>query len=354
MYDVIVIGGGASGLTVANVAKRRGKKVLVLESNAKVGKKILTAGNGRCNIGNENVLPQHYNTDFVAKFLAKGNKVAEFFDEMGITTRVIEGRIYPYTESGTTVLNALRKNIAEDIVSERTVERIERKDGHYSVCGYATKAVAVCTGGITSGGKDSYSLLTDFGHNKSALYPVLSPLKSETQYVKTMSGIRVKANLTLSVDGKLAHKEYGELLFKDNGISGIVSMNISRYVKIGRENVVSVDFAPEYKEEEIAERAEGLFQKAVFLAIDKQAKERKIPFFKCAKDFLVKKISLGDKAVAHVTRGGIVPAEFDDNLMSKLAKDIYACGEVLDVDGACGGYNLHWAFLSGIVVGESV
>lgn len=355
MYDVIIIGGGASGLTVANVAKSRGKKVIVLECDKRVGKKILVAGNGKCNIGNKNITADCYNNPFVEKFLAQSKKTEDFFRKIGLTTRLIEDRTYPYSESGGAVLNLLRKNISDDIVVDCRASDIERRNNIFVVNGYEGKSVAVCTGGITGGGVASYSLLEKFGHEKKAVFPVLTALQSDPSYVKSLAGVRVKATLTLFVDDQKAHSEYGELLFKDNGLSGIVSMSLSRYVVPSGKNEIEIDFAPEYDEKELEKMPlEGLLQRAVGCAVERQATERKIPVSRCIKHFSVKKITLGDGKNAQVTRGGIATDGFTDSLESKSVKGLYACGEVLDVDGKCGGYNLHWAFLSGIIVGERV
>lgn len=355
IYDAIIIGGGASGLTVASVAKNRGKNILVIEANKRVGRKILLAGNGKCNISNEKVSAENYNNPFVEKFLEKSYKVAEFFQTVGIVTRTLDGRIYPYTESGNTVLNLLRKDLSDDIVTEEKVEEICFSDGVFSVNGRKAKKVVLCTGGITSGGINSYFLLKKFGHVVTPLYPVLTPLKSDVKYTKALAGIRAKVKLSLLCDGKRVYAERGELLFKENGLSGIVSMGLSRHINPNGNYSVSIDFAPDFDLNELPNiNAEGLLQRAVLSAVERQAKDRNIHLVKAMKDFIVNSVKSGDTAVAQVTRGGLSTEQFDETLESKLKKGIFACGEVLDVDGECGGYNLHWAFLSAIIVGENL
>jgi len=355
MYDAIIIGGGASGLAAANTAKKRGKSILVLEGNERVGRKISVAGNGKCNISNVNISVENYNNPFVEPFLKRGNVVGEFFRSLGIVTKSIENRIYPYTESGNTVLNLLRKNISDDILTGIKVEDIVFSDGVFSVNGYKSKKIIVCTGGITSGGFDSYNLLEKFGHTKTPVYPVLTPLKSDVTYVKSLAGIRVKAELTLFTDGKKIRREKGELLFKDNGLSGIVSMVLSRYIDPRLYNEIRIDFVPEYSAKELSGYdLEGFLQKAVLNAVNKQASVRGISAGETAKNFIIKDVKLGSLSTAQVTRGGISTDGFTDRCESKIIPGLFACGEVLDVDGECGGYNLHWAFLSGITAGECV
>lgn len=355
MYDLIIIGGGASGLALANVAKKRNKKILVFDAGKKVGRKILVAGNGKCNVSNESVKREDYNNDFVEKFLPYNDKVYEFFKSIGLTTRSDEGRIYPYSESANTVLNLLRKSVEDDIVTDCKIDDVEYSDGVFIVNGKNAKNVAVCTGGITAGGTGSYNLLEKFGHKKTALYPVLSALRSDVKYVKQLAGIRVKARVTLLIDGERSYSEYGELLFKDNGISGIVSMALSRYISPNKRNDVSVDLAVEYTAKELKTmQKDGLLQKAVLAAVEKQAADRKISVESCIKDFIVSNVISGDKQNAQVTRGGIDTKDFTEKGESKFIKGLYACGEVLDVDGRCGGYNMHWAFLTGIIAGENV
>lgn len=354
MYDVIIIGGGASGLTVANVAKSRGKSVVVLEANKRAGRKILLAGNGRCNVSNEVISSEYYNNDKIAKFLSKSGKVRDFFDRIGLEVRSVDGRLYPYSETGTTVLNLLRKNLSDEIICDVVVDEINYCDGVFNVNGYEAKKAVVCTGGVASGGIDSYSLLQKFGHTKTKLYPALCPMYCDSKYTKSLAGIRVKANLSLFTDGRKIYSEKGELLFKENGLSGIVSMSLSRYLSDG-DNEVSIDFAPEYDRARLEKiSADGLLQSAVLTCVTKQASDRNLSVAEVIKDFRVKKVRYGDMKNAQTTRGGIATDTFTDCLESKFRHGLYACGEVLDVDGACGGYNLHWAFLSGIIVGESV
>lgn len=357
IYDLIVIGGGASGLTAAAVALSRGKKVILLESSDRVGKKILLAGNGRCNIGNVFLSTECYNTPLVSPFLEKKDKVFSFFDRIGLCTRVIDGRVYPYSESGKTVLNLLRAPLAEEIVVGSPVEEIKKEGDLFSVGGFLSRAVVVATGSKATVGRESYDLLTSFGHTLRVPLPALCPLSCNKTDVKGLSGLRAKVALTLLDGEKPIVTRRGEILFKEDGVSGIVTMELSRFL-LG-EKTLSVDFAPDYDADRLKQflsdhSPEGLVQRLIAERVSAQCSSRSIPLSVGLKDYRIRNAKRVGYKQAQVMQGGIPLDEYDGSLQSRLCPGLYACGEVLDVDGDCGGYNLFWAFLSGIIVGESV
>lgn len=358
MYDVIVIGGGATGLTAAIRASGRGEKVIVLEASNRVGKKILLAGSGKCNLSNINLASEHYNTPFVEKFLPKSNKVYEFFEEIGLKTRVIDGRIYPYSESGNSVLNLLRRALPENVVAtDCPVEKISYDDGIFTVNGYKGRKVVLATGSSATVGRNSHSVLEKLGHKIIPLAPALVPLKCDVEATKGLSGIRAKVRLTVKNGDKEVFSDCGEILFRDGGVSGIVSMDASRYLQGGE--VAEIDFAPDISEEDLKSfcdkhGVEGVVHRLVGEAVKRQSIASRKPIYEVLKRYNVGEVSAEGADRAQVMRGGLDVNDFSDNLESKIMPGLYAGGEALDVDGACGGYNLHWAFLSGLIIGDMV
>lgn len=360
MYDAVIIGGGAAGLAAAIRAHGRGKKILVAEAAPRVGKKLLLAGGGKCNISNECVLPRHYNGEFAARFLEDSRMVGEFFKEIGLKTRTVDGRIYPYSESGNTVVNVLRAALPSDLVrTDFAVEKIVRGERKYIINGIETAKAVLAAGSAAATGRASYRLAEDLGHTVTPLRPALVPLKSDTAFIKGLAGVRVKARLTLSADGKTRFSEEGEILFKSDGVSGILSMDASRFADNRAVNTLSVDFAPDMTDEEVeafisAHGSEGIVQRTLAQAIRAQSAARKREEWAVLKDFRIDDARPAHFKQAQVVRGGLETGEFGRTLESRLSSGFYACGEVLDVDGACGGYNLHWAFLSGLTVGNAI
>ena len=358
MYDAVIIGGGASGLAAAVKALKNGKKILVLEAEKRVGKKILLAGNGRCNLSNKHLSADCYNTRAVAEYLTHSGEVYDFFEEIGLKTRTLDGRIYPYSESGKSVLNLLREAVGEsNILTEQTVKEISVEEEGFSVNGIKTNNVILCTGSSATTGRDCADLYKKFGHTAQKPSPVLVPLTTSTEFIKGLSGIRAKVRLSVKTGEKTLFSECGEILFKDNGVSGILAMDASRYTD--EKCRLEIDFLPDITEAEALRyvkrgKTEGLVQRMIALAAEKQAAYYNESVEKVLKKFIIEKISPCNASQAQVMRGGLSLEEFDEDLQSKLKNGLYACGEVLDADGRCGGYNLHWAFLTGIIAGENI
>lgn len=359
MYDAVIIGGGPAGITAAITAYKWGKNVLLIERNDRIGKKILLAGNGKCNVSNIAVTANNYHGD-VSAYLKKAD-VQAFFDEIGLLTRVIDGRVYPYSESGKTVLNVLRKNLPDDVIKTGyCVKNVVKEDGYFVINSeIKAKKVVVSTGSAATTGVASYDILSSFGHGIQKIRPALVPLKTDIKYIKNLSGVRAKCLIKLYADGEEVFAERGKVQFKSDGIGGIVVLNASRYVDESKANEISVDFLSDMKAEE-AEKyimdfgLDGALLRVVSEAVAKQSEERGVSLSECAKNFVITGIRLGDMQYAQVARGGADIGEFDENLQSDFVDGLYACGEVVDVDGECGGFNMHWAFLSGLIVGENI
>lgn len=387
---VLIVGGGAAGLAAAIASARLGAAVTVLEADARVGRKILVSGNGRCNLTNLNMTPNAFNDpDFVEPVIRTHSyeAIRDFFGELGVLTRADEeGRVYPVTNFSGSVLDPLRLECGHLGVEVRCDFRAVGIATTGSVGfevssadGDVADADAVV---ITTGGGDS--LLADLGHGTVPLTPVLGPIKTDVEPIRGLSGVRVRCAATLiagaaddNSGGDAVATERGELLFRDYGVSGIMIFDLSRYLVPGA--VISIDLFPEIGDDDVhatlAQRcislgwrsADTLFAgmlhdrvaRAVLRAagVSTGTPVAQLPVARIAallKDFRLRSRGMGDAAQAQVTRGGASVADFDPATMaSHRVEGLFAAGEVLDIDGRSGGYNLHWAWASGIVAGES-
>ncbi|MCR4661167.1 MAG: aminoacetone oxidase family FAD-binding enzyme, partial [Clostridia bacterium] len=356
-----IIGGGVSGLTLASILEKNHIDYTIFEAENRVGKKILLTGNGKCNLTNTNISNDKYNTD-VTPIL--NINVVDYLNKFGLVTRNIDNRIYPYSESANDVVNFFIKNIDINKVKLNTlVTSIEYDNDTYCINGEKFTHVAICTGSNATIGHNSHNLLNKFNHKITNLNPSLVPLKSNDLFLKALSGIRVKCNLKLYKDNKCLFSEYGELLFKNDGISGIVSMQGSKV--FARENIsinssyASIDFAPDIDEKTLNEiiqknGLDSLLRKAIVVEINKQAEQRKLDIIAVVKDFRVNLIDTYGIKNAQVVSGGLDIRGFKDLVESKLSPSLYACGEVLDVDGECGGYNINFAIASAILTAKKL
>lgn len=390
--DILIIGGGASGLAAAIEAARTdpAKTVTVLEHLPKAGKKILATGNGRCNLGNLNAASHPYtNRKFAQPVIEEygTQSLIDFFKSMGLYTRAdSEGRLYPLSNSAASVLDALRfecERLNVKIICEEKATKIKKADGGFTVNEkYQAKKVIVATGGKSapSQGSDGsgYPLLKSLGHSLTPLNPSLVQIKTDTAHIKALKGVRAKAKLMLST----GDSSEGEILFTDYGISGIAAMDLSRFIKQDKKAVISLDLLPDFTEDEAKEiitriskhnpaiSADSMLGGIIHKAIGTAAIKASLGFLpKTAgeisgkqaaviaatlKDFRLNVTGTKGFNDAQVTSGGADIKEFDNRtMMSKKVSNLFACGEVLDVDGACGGFNLAWAFASGRLAGRS-
>lgn len=386
--SVIVVGGGAAGLAAAIGAARNGAHVTVLEAAKRIGQKILKTGNGRCNLTNAHVRPDDFNDpayvmDVLHRYPSKS--IQEFFKGLGLlTVEEEEGRIYPLSNTASSVLDVLRDACARlgvEVICEQKVTDVHPCDAGYSLScsdgtAYQAKKVIVATGGATK-------LLACLGHEIAPFEPALCPVKTETSDLKGLSGVRARANVraTRSGEARQYFEQRGEVLFRDYGLSGIVIFDLSREARAG--DVVHLDFvsmlsAEEYRaflcrklesmcacnanaEITYADLLRGSFHARLNNAIIRQAgfkpsqlvDEALLVQIACtAKDFKLEVTGPGDPRQAQVTRGGAVVDEFNEKtLESKLAPGVFAAGETLNIDGRCGGFNLHWAWASGLASG---
>lgn len=396
-YSLAVVGAGASGLAAAITHKTEypADDVLLLEKMQRVGKKILATGNGRCNLTNLGAGANDYNApDFALpamnEFPPKSN--IEFFKTIGLfTTADSEGRVYPYSFNASSVLNCLRnecKRLGIDIVTDYAVKNIKKQNGSFLINDeYESQKLIIACGGKSSSAHGSdgsgYRLLEETGHSIVKPKPSLVQVCTDSRVVKKLKGIRVRGKLTLEKRGKILGKSHGEILFTDYGISGIAALDISCFIareKDFSDLKIKVDMAEDYSEKELCdyifykrktdplspcENALSFLlpQKVseVFVReceIDSQKNLKNLKEDEALK--LVQKVKSFTLAVqgtkgfdfSQVTCGGADTEEFDAHtLESKKVKNLYCCGEVLDIDSKCGGYNLQWAWSSGRLAG---
>lgn len=400
-YDVIIIGGGASGIMAGIAAAREGALVLILEHMDRIGRKILSTGNGKCNLSNADQSVRNYrgeNPRFAYHLLEKFGlrETLSFFNSIGIYVKDKKGYLYPNSEQAASVLDVLRmeaeyRNV--EIECNVNVKKIEKERSCFQVFTenkrYRAFKVILAAGGmaapVTGSDGSGYDLAKKFGHKIITPVPSLVQLKGQGDYFKSLSGVRVQANISLYINRKKMYEEYGELQFVNYGISGIPVFQLSRYaargVKEGKNVIVTIDFLPELDDKKlvtlIQERIRlcpyksneelfiGMFNKKLNIVllkktgIDLKEKVTSISMsqitslVKIIKEFEIKITGSNSFENAQVCAGGVDTVEIDnDTLESKIVNGLYFTGEIMDVDGACGGYNLQWAWTSGHIAGS--
>ncbi|OJU12891.1 MAG: hypothetical protein BGN88_15160 [Clostridiales bacterium 43-6] len=391
-----IIGGGASGLIAAIAAARNNPSlpVTLFERNTRVGKKILVTGNGRCNLTNTDLTEYHYHGEdvgFVSVALSSFGleKTLEFFADIGLLTKAEGNEIYPYSLQAGTVLDLLRAECDKrsvEILCDQYITSLKKINNQFIINDIAFDSVIVACGGKASPhlGTDgsSYQLLTDFGHTLTELYPVITQIKTETDYVKQLKGIKIEAVAEI-VAANLTRTCIGEVLFTEYGLSGPAILDLSRIAATNTQNspVIHIDTMPEYSRDEItailtkkANKQNGTLEELLTGILNKRLGQVLLKYagfdLKYEISLLsykeIKKISAAIKQFsfkvtgvkgfqnAPVTAGGIRTKDFNNTTMeSKLCPGLYATGEILDIDGDCGGWNLQWAWSSGYLAGKS-
>lgn len=375
MPTVAIIGGGASGLAAAITAAELGADVTIYEKNDRVGRKLLSTGNGRCNLSNTDMSVSHFrgNAGFISNII-ENTDVSSFIAGIGIVTREENGRLYPYSNHAASVLDALRFKAADvgvKIIKNCTITGVFKKLGRFCIenvngVKYYADRVIISAGGKAAPalGSDGmgFKLLSSIGHTISPLHPALVQLKCKKDQTRGLKGIRAYANARLYNDSTLIKEEFGEIQFTDYGLSGIPIFNLSPHaVNLSGNISVSLDLLPQFdnimpilRNRSPEHLFTGIFQRPLAETIADRAKSGGLSrIASIIKDFRFDIIGTMPWDNAQVTQGGALTEEFDENLQSKIASGLYACGEVLNVDGDCGGYNLHWAWASGITAGRS-
>ncbi len=391
LYKTIIIGGGASGLLSAVELLSgdnafSGQDVLILERNDRVGKKLIATGNGQGNLTNDNFGEKYYygEPSFIKQFVlnAKQIDIKKYFEKIGVYMSSSEsGKVYPLSKQASAVLDSIRSYLTYKnciVLTGKKVTKIDKKDGVFevSVSGekFFSKSVILCAGG--SAGKQfgtdgtSYALAEKFGHKKTELFPSLVQLKTPTDKIKGLKGIKETARVTAFVGAKPLMSVEGDLLFTDFGVSGSTIFSLSASVADKKDAYLIIEFLPNLtfsKTEQIIKKRQslthvgsedllvGVINKKVGQAIIKNSKSlNATDIAYTLKNFKLNVTGSLGFNYAQVTRGGIKTNQILQTFESKLVENLYIAGEILDVDGDCGGYNLTFAFLSGIISAKDI
>lgn len=401
-YDIAVIGGGAGGLFFTSIAAQTHSnlKIALIEKNQRVGKKLLTTGNGRCNLTNIYGGEANYHGSFVPFIKGVLNacspeKVLELFLKMGLVTRTDEhGRVYPKSNQASSVLDVLRFNCEKRNVTfycENKVLKAEKKNGIFTVTTdkevITADRLLFSTGGAAApkagGDKSGYELLRSLGHTVTKLSPALCPVNVKSDYQKMLKGIRAHCEVDLLNEEGLLSTEVGEIQFTENALSGICVFNLSQYIDKSSKQIIRVKLLPEadfngivqilennrriFAELEAENLMTGIFHKRISQVLMKSSEInfnqkvsqitdkdiKKLARLINSFDFEVK--GLGDFNNAQVTKGGIKGDEVNPETMeSKKTKGLYIIGEALDCNGDCGGYNLQFAFATAYIAAKGL
>ena len=385
-HDIAIVGAGASGLAAGIAAGRKlaeaagGKnaaptgRIILLERMPRAGKKILATGNGRCNLGNRQAMEHAYhNKEFAAFALRQFEGCESFFDSLGLAVQEDgEGRLYPRSNMAAGVLDALRfgaERAGCEIRCGCPVTSIEPvKDGFRINKEIFARRVIVAAGGCAAPAQGSdgsgFSLLRSMGHSIVEPKPALVQIKSDSPLLGMLKGLRVQAGIRIERDGEVLRRAEGEVLFAGDGLSGIAAMEVSRGAQKGSRAVM--DLLPEASVDKLAallsrwrgacpaysdaQLLTGLMPRRVAEAVVKNAGDLA---YTC-KNFAFEVTGTRGFEYAQVTAGGADVNEFHPHTMeSRVVPGVFACGEALDVDGGCGGFNLQWAWASGILAGQS-
>ncbi len=390
----IIIGAGASGLVLAS--KIGDSSVMLIERLDRVGKKLSATGNGQGNVSNENVSIDKYFTsdarDYnkIEKMLSRYGKdeLVRFFESRGaVLTADERGRIYPAGKQASALTDLLRYDVAQkgvNICLSTRVIALYRQGNGFLVTTENEKGkksifadnVVLCTGGKVAKnfGTDgsAYALAIALGHSVTALYPSLVQLRTDTDYVKQLKGIRVFSRVKAIVNGKEVASETGDVIFTDYGVSGDVIFRLSAFVsdKTTGDVMLEIDLLPDISEQKLREVLQqksklnhipsgeilcGILNNQVGRVVVKRAKSESVDaLVEQVKRFKLKVTGTLGYDYAQVTKGGVPLGEVDDTLQSKSCRGLYLAGEILDVDGRCGGYNLQWAFTSASIIADAI
>ncbi len=402
MKNLGIIGGGAAGMTAAIEAAYTNPRldITIYERMDRVGKKLLATGNGRCNYSNLNArVDNYYGKDphFTANALntyTVGDTL-NFFNNLGVFPREEEkGKLYPFSGQASAVLDALRNELARlninivhahisDIAKTKKGFKLTDKDNNSYFCDRLILSAGGCASPSLGSDGSGFKLLESLGHHITKLYPALVQLKTPTDEVKSLQGIKIEGTLTILTNEEVLGCEEGEILFTDYGISGPPVFQLSALAARYKGLTASIDFMSEYPQKDIYDILEnrvknlshltmenyftGLLNKRLGNIIARRAGIEKLsyPVAKLNKAQLWKITALikdlrfeitGTKGFsnAQVTAGGVYTNEFSPYTMeSKLCKGLYCAGEIYDIFGDCGGYNLQWAWSSGRLAGKS-
>ncbi len=403
--DVIVVGGGAAGMMAAISARRLGAGVTILERNPRVGKKILATGNGRCNFTNINADITCYrgkNPQYALPALAKftAGDTIRFFERLGIGHKVEElGKVFPMSGQASSILDVLLYELNElgvNIVCDAFVKDITKKDDKFILelengKLYRGDRVVLAAGGkaMPASGSDGrgYDLAQKLGHTITDIFPALVQLMLEGSFFKSIEGVKFVGTAEIMHNNKSLTKDRGDILFTNYGVSGPPILQISRkageLLKAGREAYLRITIMDMMPKEELGMLIKKRFQTAPKKPVDFSLvgliNKRLIPVVLIEAGIPDKKRLVADLSAkeqeriidiltdwrfkirgtkswpsAQVTAGGVDTTGIDQKTMeSKSVKGLFFAGEIIDIDGQCGGFNLQWAWSSGFIAGQS-
>ena len=406
MEQVIIIGGGASGLVSAIYSAKKGYKVTILEKNNHPGKKILITGNGKCNYWNKIITTDNYNTsskDKLEKIINNKNKkeIINIFNKIGIIPKIRDNYYYPYSNQATSIQTALIKEcevLGVNIVTNCEVTDIKKENSMFTIYTtngiYTSKKIIISTGSLaypkTGSTGDGYQFAKKFGHNIITPLPALVQLKAKESYLKEWQGIRSDVSVTLLENNKKIKTEIGEIQLTDYGVSGICIFNLSSIISRGlynnKEEKIIINFLHPFNinsEQEfinfmntrnktmnnrtISDLLDGFLNYKLINLILKLSKikreerwntisnKQKSILSNFLINFTVSIIGTNSFDTSQTTTGGIPLSEINIETMESLkCKGLYFTGELLDVDGNCGGYNLAFAWITGMLAGVGV
>ncbi len=402
MKKIAIIGAGASGIIAALKASEKNQVVLI-DGNDKCGKKLLLTGNGRCNYWNSDISIEQYESDdkkALEEILSEQNKseTLNFLDSLGIYPKIKNGYYYPFSNQAASVREILDKEIKNrniEVKYGNKVKEVTKQNDSFVVIFennekiYADKVV-IATGSkaYPKTGSDGlgYEIADKFGHNINMVVPALTQLKSNEKFLKDWENVRCDAKVSLFVDGEKLKEDVGEIQLTSSGISGICVFNISgiasKNISFGKSVEVAINFLPhlennfyswledraqKMKDRTIEEILESIFNYKLMFVLLKQANINKDKKWNelnenskkalCDKiqNFILNIIDTESFDKAQVCTGGISLAEINPvSFESKIVPNLYFIGEVLDVDGKCGGFNLAFAWISGYLAGRGV
>ena len=397
MSIVAVIGAGASGIIAALKASEN-NEVILIDGNSSCGKKILVTGNGKCNYWNEDMNVEHYFTDnskILEEILNKNEVVLNYLYSLGIYPKVKNGYYYPASGLAASIREIFEKEITRNNIKtlyNTKVIDIEKNNDKFIIITNHGKLevdkVIIATGSKAAPKTGSegfgYVVAEKFGHHVNPILPSLVSLKTNDKNIKEWSGVRTEVNLSLWIDGEKIKEENGEIQLTEDGISGICTFNLSSLVSKNlnknKRVVAKINFVPyinnfyeffnkrnnDLKNRTIEELLESILNYKLTNVILKRCGIKKDCYWKdlktFEKDLLIKNIEDFELEInatnsydkAQVCTGGIPLNEINNNMESIYTKDLYFTGEILDVDGKCGGFNLAFAFITGYIVGDNI
>lgn len=399
MCDIVIIGGGVSGIVSAIKSFNGRNRITILERNDKCLKKLLLTGNGRCNYFNDDTSISNYHSmreDLLDKVINSDNmsRILDFYNELGIIPKIKNGYYYPFSNQASTVRDALLFEVMKLGISIKynyLVEKIECSNNKFIindsiVCDKVIIATGSCSYPKTGSDGMGYDFLRKFGHNIIKPLPALVQLNSDFKYCRELSGIRSDVILSLYEDDEFISSSVGEVQLTDYGISGICTFNLSHFVTrglyVGRKEVIKVNFLPfikdnymewfntysnkhndkniymllcnilNYKLVKVILKVCSIDNETYYNELDYNSRSLLIDNLT---NFKFNIVSTKDFNFSQVCNGGVSLDEVNLSTFESLIVDgLYITGEVLDINGNCGGYNLICAVISGILVGDDL